>query len=229
MTFDKTVYASYLNTSGVVLISSRNISTGVQFRISKPDFISTKNSDIMEIVLNDDQMDLLRDDPRILKNSSNSYIILEPGIIRDTTVNLNPYLDVSANETHPMRVNDLADDVTPPTISYFDLDLTSRILSIRMSKIIKIDSIQLNSLSLQSDKSATGLTEKVIFSISNSELRNKTKNTNLIQIEMGQSYQLLRGFRFLGKSAASTFLAATTTFLVDTSPAGQHFFLLVRF
>lgn len=246
LNFDETVYAQYLNSSCIVMrankcpedacytISDGTCDTSVnqssydsslyncmhtRIRVESPDIIPTENLAIMPIKLNIEQLNLLKNDNQIFMDASNSYLSIEPSVIVDTSYANNKYLgSVTATEDDPMAVGSLAEDITRPTVLYFDLDMDSRILTITMDEIVDISSINLNALILQAEQSLVVGVQSFLLSSQTCTVLNVGNSVQINILLLDSAFITLKGYSNLASRPSSTFLSVTNLFVKDTSP-----------
>ena len=245
LNFDETVYAQYLNESAVVLRSNPCtypacyvIADGecndaidisdydesvyrcehVSLRLENPLQMPTENLATMSITVSDDQLNYLKNNPYIFTDASNSYVTIDPKIIVDTSYDQNAYLGtVSATQTEPMGVEALTPDTTSPVIRGFKLNLDSRILTVQMSEVIKISSVVLNALSLQSEQVVSARTQSFVLSAAVCELLTISNSVDIEIFFKEDGFNFLRSFQQLAQRPMYTFLSATDLFVIDTA------------
>ena len=131
---------------------------------------------------------------------------------------------MSATIGNPLQISEVVPDITQPFIRYFDLDLDTRNLTIYLSKIVTVSSIQLNSIVMWSEKVSGATTDVLELSSTNSFVLT-TKNSPVVEIYLNLSAFInLKSFKDLAKSVIKTWITATTTFVYDTAPIPNPLF-----
>lgn len=236
LTFSETVYIDFFNFSAIILTNggwdpsegmslNNGTNTGVlvstdgnfsAVRVNEPVDRTDENSPRVCFTLNSVQFNALKALPTLLTRKLNSFIVLEPRIVVDTSLSQNEYLGLTeATYMDPMPIRTFIRDAIAPVLESFDLDLTTRTLTLHFSETIKLSSVNLEALRLQSERTATVSTESLQLSGDLVSIVSTRDSPTLVIYFMDEGFFLLKTLYSLAKSPGQTFLSLKRSFVLD--------------
>ena len=114
----------------------------------------SQNGTIITIQLGSDDLNSLKLFVGLATASHNTYISFTEDTIHDTSLNSNPVVSVLPEEA--IQASTFGEDLIPPELARFDLNLTSGILFLTFSEVVNASSINLDAITLQGAFAAEG-------------------------------------------------------------------------
>lgn len=231
LVFSETVYRVFFNFSGVIFVSDSTLSndTITSVRVQNPTNFTTPevNSEVIEFTLSEKQFDEVKTLPSLLTSPTlNSFLVLEYHIVVDTAELQNVYQGTDATPEYPRAVRRFTADNIAPRLVSFTLDMNARLISLVFSETVKLSSLAIGELTLQAERSISVSTEVLRFSNALATLYS-TQDSSLVQLRLTTSaFAQLKVFKYLAKSATSTFVSLNRAFVTDRAgnasfPANQ--------
>ena len=214
--FSEAVKGSYFNESNVVLTNNKiKDDTSIFFRVEDASSVTIDDTNVINICINSDQIQLIRNSDNIGLTIENTYIILEYGAVVDNSDPANIYLGSDATYENAMQVSKILPDTVPPSVISFSLNMTSQTLSITFSELIDITSVLLSELTIQSKASTDFSTESITLSPIVATLLN-SENDFILDIYLQNAISLANSeISTLGTSSENTYLAISRSFCKD--------------
>lgn len=213
--FTETVYLDFFNFSKILFYDGGNVT----IRLENPINISTTYSEIVYFTLNAIQLQEVQD-LNLLTKKNNSFLLLEPGLVVDTSANQNIFLNIHgiATRSNPLQIRTILPDIVKPRLIGFELDLLIYQIRLHFSKAIKLSSFHPEFMILQSDSNAIIGTEQVIFTTSDVTVLTTNDGTEIVMALQNSLISRLRSFFYLAKSVERTYMAVSYQLVTDRSP-----------
>lgn len=175
------------------------------------------NSDSVSITLSSDQLDAIKSNDNLCHTGKDCFLVLDYNLVRDMASDANIYQGIDATLTSPKIVTTYIVDTTQPQIISYTLDMTTQLLSIKFSEVVKASSVVLNGLTIQSSKLADSTTESLQFSNSTLKLIT-TKDSTLLNFYIKSAgFNIIKSKEFLARSSSKLYLACRNFFVFDKS------------
>ena len=228
--FSETIDLNYLNYSAIKLANIVNNSAN-NYKIET---ISIPNSFVSYVYLsemnsnyhsNNSNTVYIQFDSLFLNNikynklicyqKTNCFLILESNVISDTSIPKNYYLGTDATIHNPRLVHTYVSDTTKPRLLGFLIDLSKQIIQLNFTKIMNVNSIHLQALTLQSASDVIIGTE--IIHLSQAKCSVITKNdSKIIEIYLfKETYYYLIQLLKLSKYYQTTYISFDSSFISD--------------
>ena len=164
--FSETVLARTLNISQITLQSDRNRTTDTQ-RVTLtmgelPLLSHSSSDDFHSLVIDLGQIDTdrIKAMTRLATAHENTFITFNSELLQD--MNRNPIVPIPASNAQQVRT--FFEDLVPPRLLSFDLNLDSGQIILTFSEAINASSLQVSSISIQSEKNGTDIITWVLTS-----------------------------------------------------------------
>ena len=226
LTFTESIDISFFNYSRVVFVSGpmSNHTAAVivpvtYLRVDSPVKTTKNNTNKVSFTLNSDQFMAVTASTSLLQSATvGSYIVLEQMLVLDSSPMQNIYHGLDATYAHPMVVRHFYIDDKAPALKSFTLDMRLRIIALTFTEVIRLSSIALEQLSLQSELSIGLYTEVLTLSSSICQVIT-TEETGYVEIQFisEAAFSVLKAFTYLAKSFDTTYISLTREFATDTS------------
>jgi hypothetical protein len=154
--FSESIYMPLFNYSGVIVCNRPTLASSTTvMRLHEPIISSYENTPKITIKLNDDQFNFLKfsEDMATGDGSTDTFIILEPYLARDTSANQNLYLGtIAMNSNGSMALSNMTQDLHDPELEYSSVDLTAETLTLHWNEVVSIASVDITEFVIQSSK-----------------------------------------------------------------------------
>ena len=228
LVFSETVYMIFFNFSRVVFTNGPNCSFAdiaadpvatancTTVRLDNPINTPQNNTDKVGFKFSAQQFNVIKAIPELLSAPRNAYLVLEHRVVVDTSAAQNLYQGIGvATYENPLQARIFSGDHTSPRLLSFMLNMDARTMLLHFSETVKLSTMDLTQLSLQSDKTRTVATEVFTFSPSLVDvLTNRDADSILIGFPV-RTFSLLKEFAHLAKSVDRTFVTVSRSFIQD--------------
>ncbi|KAJ1436145.1 hypothetical protein B484DRAFT_477684 [Ochromonadaceae sp. CCMP2298] len=224
LTFSETVFREFFNFSRIVFASGAyspstySADNVTLLRVDAPVNTSMGNRDVVRFFLNPQQFDAIKALPELLVSEDrNSTLVAEYDLVVDTSDAHNVYLGLDAKPAQPMPVRRFVSDNIDPQLLSFSLDLTSRLLTLSFSETVRLSSVDVRQITLQSAQSIAVGVQTLVLSSSLATLVTLSEGPE-VQFELTPLAAFtLEGLGLLAKSPSSTWLSMFRQFCTDTA------------
>jgi hypothetical protein len=218
LTYSETILISTFNFSTIIIksdnVSDANTST---IRLTTPISVTDENSNVVVVVFNAVDFNLMRQSDGIGRFVDNTYLVLEQSFLTDTSRLFNEYQGLDATLENPLRVRNLNIDVTPPFTVAVLLNMTSQEMIMTFSEVVKLSSLLIQELLLQSEEISGLLTESIILSNALVDLQTTENNLSLRWVFSRSLFDQLKESDDLARSIDGSYVAYTKEFITDVS------------
>lgn len=213
LVFSETVHVSYFNFTGITLTNN----VGTSFRVMNPTNTTMVPSHKVRFTLSKAQFHEMQHLSHFFKADTNSYLVLDQGIVVDTSAAQHKYASVTATAASPMRVRTYYPDVLPPQLVAFDFDVSNGIITLYFSETMAVQTMQVQYLTFQSAASVTVGTEVIILNSTVVQLITTT-DTDTVKFQLLPSAQsVISRCLYFAKATEFTFVAVRRYFGTDTA------------
>lgn len=219
--FSEVVDAMTFNYSAIYFSSNSSVdSSTTKLHVDAAGALeTTQTADSNDIVmtLTESKLGELLDEPALLTNESNSYLVLYHGAPWDTSAAQNQYFDNSTQSYNARRIGYYLPDFVSPTITSAALDMTAKTLLLGFDKFISGASVNVSQLFLQSEASSGSGTDVFSFTatyasrVDPSAVDNKFVNLAISDT----AFNYLKLFTDLSLRMDSTFVGLSADFVHD--------------
>ena len=112
------------------------------------------------------------DDLATCIQSNNSYLSAPYGFVNDTSEN--PALEIP--ETDALRASEFRQDMIPPMVTGFDIDMNSGLLTIYFSETVNSSTLQVSSFSIQNAMQVLVLTDDTSYQLTSGRVMTLTSD-----------------------------------------------------
>ena len=206
-TFSETVNASSLAVELITLVSSpeRNDSD-TSFTLTGGNF-TLADSIYVSLTLSKMDLDSVKERYLLAISMNTTFLVLERGAILDQ--NDNPLVPLPLSD--PMPVNEFTEDITPPELVSFDLDMNSNQLILTFSETVDVSTFELTEIILL-DSNGSASTWFQLTASSNSTMENST--TIVVYLSTEDSNEIRR-WPSLAVSHETTFISFSSLLVDD--------------
>lgn len=207
LTFDESAFTSSLNATAITFQNSANSSLATSsYRLTGGTSQSAFGRNIL-LTLSRRDADNLKVLENLLTNSSNSFISITSSLITDMA-NLS-VVEISTSQA--LQTVSVTPDTLQPSLTCFDLDLTSNILTLSFSESARVSTLNVTHLVLQSAPASTTM---VRLTTSNSS----STNGPVLAVQLSfVDYNALRFLTNLATGPQDTYLSLSSGLVVDMS------------
>lgn len=215
--FSETVRMSYFNFSGILFTngldeSAANYSCS---RVFSPFNVTNYNSHVVHLNLNLDQLNTVKRLKNLLTDPENSFVVLNEGIVIDTSLAQNAFDQIGANRSHPMKVSFFTGDFGSPYLSYFSIDMSKKLITLKFSETIIVSTIRLDALTLQAEPD-DGIPTQILRLSSSLATILSTEDSPIIVVGLNDNaFSQLKSSSLLASSIDTTYLAMRPFFAFD--------------
>ncbi|RYH29624.1 hypothetical protein EON65_07865 [archaeon] len=219
MTFSETLYMSFFNFSGITLTNNQ----GSSFRLQDPIGVPIEPTHAVQFSLSEAQFFLMQQYNNFFTALNNTFLVLDQGIVVDTSADQNKYVSSTATLLNPMRVRTFYRDVIDPQLTAFELDMPNATLTFFFSKTVRIDSMQIQFLVFQSDENQISTdTELIVLSSVDVQVKTITDAPVVAVKLLASGLQKFYNSLYLGRSVETTFISVRRYFITDkANPANE--------
>eukprot|EP00981_Chlorochromonas_danica_P010596 scaffold3290_cov165-Ochromonas_danica.AAC.39 len=215
LVFSETVDVAFLNYSSIILTNGIN---GTTMRVVNPELLTFAPSNVVQFILTPQQFYLMQYHPSFFKTPNTSYIILEQGMVVDTSAYQHKYSSTSATFEDPMRVTFFRVDDVPPELKSFELYSANGTIYFYFSETVNISSFRVRFMTLQSTQNAQLGTEIVNFNSNDVSSVTSSPTGYEVQLVLSSSGRAkIQSCIYLGRSAQYTFVSILRRFVSDTA------------
>ena len=157
--FSETVLARTLNISQITLQSTRNRASDTQWVTltmgELPLHSHSSSNDFHSLVVDLGQIDTdrIKAMTRLATSRDNTFITFSSDLLED--MNRNPIVPISTSDAQ--QVKTFYEDLVPPRLLSFDLDLNTGRVILTFSEAINASSLQVSAISFQSQRNSTNI------------------------------------------------------------------------
>jgi hypothetical protein len=216
LTFSEAVRSSSLNSTRLVLQNDAS-GAGSTFPITGQSGLGAPAANIIQVSLTTADVISIKTDTALATNRSNTYLSILSDLVIDEAVNSNSRI---ASTTALQAVIYTRDNIDP-TVTGFDLNMTSGILSLTFSEVMRASTVSVGALTFQSV--GTSSTASVGPGLDGSV---STENSLHVTVALDlNSANALRRNVLVATAPTNTYLSYTAAFVEDmdgntVSPAG---------
>ena len=209
--FDEVVDPNSFDYSGIVIQNSRNSSLEEEGMVSESHrFVeggtpldNTTGVSTLSLVLDQD-LNALLINPGLGSTINDSFITIDVGVVLDTSGNPNQRIE----DGMALQATEVLDDMSPPFLVYYDLNLNDNFLVLKFSEAVRLDTFNVSALTLQSTLSfIEGETDAVMLSQNSRVVRREFDSLLLVRLTMGDEEDIKNPRSALAKSLDSTYLS----------------------
>ena len=207
LTFDEVVNPNTVVFQGITIQNSINSS------IAEPDFVLDSHTFVEggEPLINNTgvvtlqlQLDLdlnaLKIAPNLANNVNDTFIRIDFGTVLDMNDNPNqPTVDGEA-----IRISNIIEDTSPPSLRYFDLNLNDNFLILKFSEAVLPGTLNISAITLLAAPSST---DYVTFDQNSRVIRREFDSLLYVQFTVADEEELKNTRRAIAKSPDTTFLS----------------------
>ena len=150
LTFDEIIQASTLNESEIIL-SDQIGSMATSYMLSGSEFKTPSNEVEVDIRITKQDLDNIKALPQLAANSSTSFITFNENLVSD--MNNNPIIPISSNSSNQTYL--YTEDMTPPQLVYYNINLTNEVLEILFSETVNLDTLMITMIMFSSLNSSS--------------------------------------------------------------------------
>lgn len=216
LTFSEAVRSSSLNSTRLVLQSDAS-GAGSTFSITGQSGLGAPAANIIQVSLTTADVISIKTDTALATNRSNTYLSILSDLVIDEAVNSNSLIA----STTALQAAIYTRDNIDPTMTGFDLNMTSGILSLTFSEVMRASTVSVGALTFQSVGSSS--TASVGPGLDGAV---STENSLHVTVALDlNSANALRRNVLVATASTNTYLSYTAAFAEDTdentvSPAG---------
>ena len=209
LTFDESVRAQTINTTGITFQNAQNSSSANEsFTLTAASTAPTQNSPVITISLGESDLNKLKQLDFLATRSGNTFLVAEPFTAADMVA-----LPLNAvKRDAALRAGNYTQDRVVPELRSFDFDADSGVLKFSFSETVRSSSIISTSISLQEKSSRSvgdqwfNLTAGSVLTADGPQQELLMTNDDLNKVKERTS---------LATAANNTYLAFTTSFVTD--------------
>ena len=151
-------------------------------------------------ILEEDEDNLKRIDG-LATNENNTFLIISSDLIVD--MDGNPVFNITADL--PLEVRNFTEDTTPPVLLYFDLNLTSDVLTLVFSETVNVSSFDVTGVTLQNEEILDE--NSTYYSLTDSQVENEIDDPTVVIALSQFDRDEIRRLSDLAFDANSTYLS----------------------
>lgn len=148
--------------------------------------------------------------PNMATSVNDTFIRIDFGTVLD--MNENPNQPVFDGEA--IRISNIIEDTSPPSLRYFDLNLNDNFLILKFSEAVLPDTLNISAITLLSAPSSD---DYVVFNMNSRVLRREFDSLLYIQFTVADEDEIKNTRRAIAKSPDTSYLA------IDSSAAEDYF------
>ena len=150
LSFSETVVTRTMNVTSITLQDTADGSNAFSHvSLTNSSYVNSTSRDIVIISIGLDDLNSIKQEPELATSTNNTFISFYNDLVED--VFGNNILTVAQNES--IKAIGFTPDVTPPELESFDLNMHTRVLTLRFSETVNASSLLVAGISLVSDPS----------------------------------------------------------------------------
>jgi len=201
LNFDQPVNASTLNFSAIVLIGRTSAS---RLRLTGGSSDSSIGQQIT-VVLSVGDANAMKENEQLYVDLNSSKLAIEDSLIRDLAGNA---VNGIAEAT-PLRATLYIQDTNRPVLLAFSLNMSSGVLVLSFDETVRVSTVNVGALSLQSGSSSVGNNSRVTLSQGSSGVRQTVNKAEVVVVIGRQDMNALK-YAGIGRDGATSWLAASS-------------------
>lgn len=216
LTFNENIEPSSVNISGITIQGTGGVvtNTSLYYRLTSAQSISVEMNSVVRIVLSDVDFNALQSRLRVATSHSNTFLTMDSTTVTDRSTRRNMAQPVMA--ANAQAVSTYSEDVLPPILREFSLDLDSGTMTLTFSESVLTGSFSPQHIVISSHQNSTigasyTLTGGVV---SNSSIL----ASNVLEIFLSFSDVVsLKVNRNVATGVQNTYLSVSTGLVTDTN------------
>lgn len=225
--FDEPIDPDYFNYSAIAIVSTNKTTSANQRIVVRINDLTsdlvgkqTELSEVLTIQFSQEKLDDIFSNAGILSSKFNSFLILDPYSVTDTSTNKNVYLGLDATLNKPMQVGIFAPDKIQPQLVKAQLDMTTKVLTLQFTKVMNISTISFSELSFQTQATSKGATT-LSLSSDRAALLTKT-NSKIVEVQLSASMFATMKQLGVGTAFTNSFLYFSSKFMADRTVSANR-------
>jgi len=211
LTFTETVSADDVKGTAITLQSAANIATtnATKYLLKGVESKSKADSTIVTITLNKTDLDVIKANTKLLVSEATSYASVTTSLALD--MQGNQVEAIASSSALKVSKSQFKKDITPPTVTKYDLDLDSGKLNVVVSEpVSSVVDVTAITLCSGSENQNYTLTDATKFSLSKDQMQ--------VAMVLGDhDLDQIKARYYLATNTKSTLLTLTSTFAQDTN------------
>lgn len=217
LTFSETVDLDTFDLEEISLISINNASESTFANVTLTGGSFTmENSTMITLNLTLEDTNSLKRFPELAVSNETTYISFSSALIQDMNANSVTALSCAvAGSCDAIPVTMYTEDLTPPILSAFDLNMTAGLLTLYFTETVNTTSLDVSQITLRNSENSSSSAEPS-FTLTPESSSTSTPFNDVVYVDIGlDDLNELKRIRGLATSDDDTFISITNTTVLD--------------